>query len=192
MSHSDVFKIFSVKVSPMWFVGPWRYGNVMTWWYEGRVATDMRIWGCSTCQNKGPPHLLLDIAQLIPQLVLFSILSHPLSSTFGILRLRHISDKFRNQLIVYYQYWAIEMISIPKRNSSLTFWKVTVWHKYEGQYRCNTSGEMWIVTKLGWKAPKLSTFDLSNTINFWKSHWVTVSLCDMNMKGNIVTKWQTL
>ena len=69
---------------------------------------------------------------------------------------------------------------------------VTVWHKYEGQYRCNTSGEMWIVTKLGWKAPKLSTFDLSNTINFWKSHWVTVSLCDMNMKGNIVTKWQTL
>ena len=121
------FQDFSVKVSPMWFFGPWRYGNVMTWWYEGRVATDMRIWGCSTCQNKGPPHLLLDIAQLIPQLVLFSILSHPLSSTFGILRLRHISDKFRNQLIVYYQYWAIEMISIPKRNSSLTFWKVTVW-----------------------------------------------------------------
>ena len=131
-------------------MGPWRYGNVMTRWYEGRVATDKRIWGneeliiwwfciciaCkhllvigidnviivgiiisslllhsisfrrSTCQNKGPPHLLLDIAQFIPQLVFFSLLSHPLSSTFGFLRLRHISDKFRNQLIVYNQYCA--------------------------------------------------------------------------------------
>ena len=47
---------------------------------------------------------------------------------------------------------------------------------------------MWIVTKIGWNAFKLLTFDLSNNINFWKSHCVSVSLCDINMKGNKVTK----
>ena len=177
MSHSDVFRIFSVKVSPMWFFGTWRYGNVMTWWYEWRVATDMRIWGCSTCQNKGPPHLLLDIAQLIPQLVLFSILSHPLSSTFGILRLRHSSDKFRNQLIVYYQYCATEMISIPKRNSSLTFWKVTVWHKYDNidatlQVKCELSQSL-VEKHPNYRLLIYPTLLISEKVTGWLCHCVT-------------------
>ena len=122
MSHSDVFKKNSVKLSPIWFLGL----------YSLQTFISNQNWQCHHSQSHHWHHWLLTSSWIawsgqpcrMHHLVDLSFLSQDFfqSTPHGF-----FTDKFWNQLIVYNQYCAIKIISIPKMNSSLSFWKVTVW-----------------------------------------------------------------